>query len=367
MGLSCSSTSSLILSPDYYDTNTNKLNSLTPENNYPALSFTSYLEYTQTLPKIAELISSYIDDIIYKNHFTLVKPLNQINSSLYENDEFILSKDKLFEASMEIYQKINIVYNDTESRNKIRNELNKITFNLISKYIFIVYKSNNINDSNQDSENDIDDISIISDYIIKRINFFIEEFPFTLYKLISIIRSKKIYVFAYDKSYHINFYISTHKSSTITHFDYITYIFFINECILPLLISKLHFNQSINLIINFNHDEIDTELICFLLSYLDRMYPMIINLIHIVNYDIESLKRNKVFIEDIEYYDSLKVLMFHNDNYKKNLIKNINPNCLPLEYGGYHSMYNYYKDIDQAKSISDYLLLTIKNILVNSI
>lgn len=366
MGLSCSSTSSFILSPDCYETTTSKFNSLNRENNYPLLSFTTYLEYIQSLPKISELISSYIDDIVCKNNFVLVKPSSQINTSLYENDEFILSKDKLFEVSMEIYQKINLVYNDTESINKIRNELNKITFSLIAKYIFIA-NNNNINDSNQDSENGIDETSIIAEYIIKRINFFIEEYPFTLYKLISIIRSKQIYVFAYDKSYHINFYISTNKSNTVAHFDYITYIFFIIECILPLLISKLHFNQSINLIINFNNDEIDTELICFLLSYLDRMYPMITNIIHIVNYNIESLKRNKVFIEDIEYYDSLKVLMFHNDNYKKNLIKSINPNCLPLEYGGYHSMYNYYQDINQAKSINDYLLLTIKNILVNVI
>jgi hypothetical protein len=48
------------------------------------------------------------------------------------------------------------------------------------------------------------------------------------------------------------------------------------------------------------------------------------------------------------------------------IIKDYNPNCLPSEYGGYHSIENFYKATEE-NSIDDLIHRIISMILVKNI
>ena len=325
--------------------------------------FKSYIEYLNSIPTINNIVREAIDNI-NKDKVLVFKKV--YHYPLYYQTKFYaylgndISRDMLFAIAMEFYKKIRILFPEEDFRLDIKNEFSKISFPLLCKYCCNEYNSN-------------DELSEITDKIIKRINFFIDEFPFKLNFLFSIIKSKQIYVFAFDKYLHLNFYIEPsssihkYKKYKISYIDYVTYIFFIIEHILPFLVQKFNFNQAINITIDFNKKVLDTELITFILSYFDRMYPHTLHIINLVNFQIDSLQNNITFISEIENIDFFRVLVFHNENYKKNLISTVNPNCLPINYGGYHSLNSYFKNIINCNSIEQFIQLTIENILINPV
>jgi hypothetical protein len=48
------------------------------------------------------------------------------------------------------------------------------------------------------------------------------------------------------------------------------------------------------------------------------------------------------------------------------IIEDYNPNCLPIEYGGYHSLDNFYRNSDET-TIDDHIHKIISMILVKNI
>ena len=213
---------------------------------------------------------------------------------------------------MLVYQKIGTVFGN--SLHFPKQELSKINYNLIARYL--AYEV----DEDEDTTN-------IIQKIIKRLNFFSEEFPFKLKKIDKIIQNNKIFVFGYDLYNRITFYIkpfssfSNNNTNTtnmigndkeMEHIDYITYMFFIIECVLPTLREKCNFSDQINIVIDFSDADADTELIRFIMTYFNNYYPLLLGKIHIFNFEFNNLKKNFSFRNELDVLDFFRVLFFNN-------------------------------------------------------
>ena len=150
----------------------------------------------------------------------------------------------------------------------------------------------------------------------------------------------------------------------ITNSDYITYIFFIIEYVLPLFKEKFLFSELVNVIINFGGREADTEMISYIMTYFTNLYPLGLGKVHVVNFKAEILKKNKTFQPELDHFDYFRNLVFHNESYQFQLLKETNINCLPISYGGYHSLSGYV--IENDFKLEDFIKYTLSMILVNS-
>jgi hypothetical protein len=206
--------------------------------------------------------------------------------------------EKLFEVALLVYQKISSVFGN--SLNFPKQELSKIDFNLIARYL--AYEI----DEDDDSGN-------ITKKIIKRINFFSEEFPFKINKLERIILSKKIFAFGYDIYNRITFYIRAYNNKgyediELEKIDYIIYIFFIIENLLPLMKEKYNFSDQINIVLDFKKGEADAELISFIMYHMNNYYPLLLGRMHVVDFDFENLKKNIAFRNELGDIDFFRVI-----------------------------------------------------------
>ena len=361
-------------------------------------NFKNYQQYFELISLFNEKLKETVTKIIYINKFKPPK-ISNIHSKFFYY-EFLddLNYNKLFDVAMFVYQKIGNVYGS--SQNYPKQELSKINFGLISKYRAYDYGND-------------DELSIITEKIIKRINFFSEEFPFKLKNLKKIFLSKKIYVFAYDKNLRLNFYLEPNnienenelnefetnvelkedyfyfkkiennnenlnnynnlnkkykKDIFLMNSDYITYIFFIIVHVLPYLKEKFKFSDLINLTINFSGQEANTELINYIMNSFNKYFPLGLGKVNIVNFRVDSLRKNITFRNEIDNIDYFRNLIFHNESYQFQLIKENYINCLPIEYGGYHSIENYkgltIEEIENFK-LDDFIFHTLSMILIN--
>jgi hypothetical protein len=223
----------------------------------------------------------------------------------------VIRMEKLYEIALLVFQKIGAVFGNTIHFPK--QELFKINYNLIARYL------------SYETEED-DDTSIITQKIIKRINFFSEEFPFKLNKLERIITSNKIFVFGYDIYQRLTFYlkpfndiqntsaddkIMISNNTNLEKIDYIIYIFFIIEFVLPTLKEKYNFSDQINLLIDFNDSDADTELIRFIMHYFNSYYPLMLGRVNIVNFEFNNLKKNLAFRSELDVLDFFRVRIYY--------------------------------------------------------
>ena len=79
---------------------------------------------------------------------------------------------------------------------------------------------------------------------------------------------------------------------------------------LPSLIDKYRFSDQINLIIDFNKQEVDSEFIKLIMYYFNLYYPLIIHKIHVVNFNLACLETNFSFREELESLNKFKVLYY---------------------------------------------------------
>ena len=361
-------------------------------------NFKNYQQYFELISLFNEKLKETVTKIIYINKFKPPKILNIHSNFFYYEMLDDLNYNKLFDVAMFVYQKIGNVYGS--SQNYPKQELSKINFGLISKYRAYDYGND-------------DELSIITEKIIKRINFFSEEFPFKLKNLKKIFLSKKIYVFAYDKNLRLNFYLEPNnidneneiigleknielkedyfyfkniennnenlnnfeslnkkykKDIFLMNSDYITYIFFIIVHVLPYLKERFKFSDLINLTINFGGQEANTELINYIMNSFNKYFPLGLGKVNIVNFRVDSLRKNITFRNEIDNIDYFRNLIFHNESYQFQLIKENYINCLPIEYGGYHSIENFkgltLEEIENFK-LDDFIFHTLSMILIN--
>lgn len=209
-----------------------------------------------------------------------------------------------------VYQKLGTVFGNVQ--NFPKQELSKINYNLFARYL--AYEL--------DEE---EDTQLIIQKVIKRINFFSEEFPFKLKKLDKIIKSGKIFAFGYDLFARITFYIKpfssfnilesidklsineVYASQSLENIDYIIYMFFIIECVLPTLRQKHSFSDQINIIIDFSDQDVDTELIRFIMTYFHNYNPLLLAKVHVVNFEFQNLKKNISFRNELDNLDIFRV------------------------------------------------------------
>lgn len=342
--------------------------------------FKSYRHYFDIMGIFKEKLKLSLSKIILIKHFTPPQRKNKELEIKYYNYLDDVSAEKLFDVAMCVYQKIGAIYGN--SQNYPKSELSKINYGLIAKYRAYDY----------DTE---DELTVITEKIIKRTNFFSEDFPFKLKRLERILQSRKIFAFGYDNNLRLNFYIEPYESSnyhndlqkekhfyfidqqeknskndsnkniTLVNADYIVYMFFIIEHVLPLLVEQFHYSELVNLVINFGGKEADTELISFIMTYFNSYYPLGLGKVHIVNFRIELLKRNMTFRTELDQLDYFRNLVFHNESYQFQFVKDCNPNCLPIEYGGYHTLASY--TIGKNFKLEDFIDYTLSMILINSV
>lgn len=387
MGIECSS--DIALKDNNLEPNLEKenINSTSKKDNVIRnyLDFQSYSEYFAAMQFFYERLKSILNKMSTVKKFVLPEKQRKESDFYYYEYLYNISVESLYDNALSIYQKIGNVYGG--STNYPKEELAKISYNLIAKYQAYDYETN-------------DYIPIITDKIIKRINYFSEDFPFKLKKLDKILQSKKIYVFGYDINRKINFYIEPFHNENgqidiynmrnnheltesffvfnnaqkekpreqnnyyLTYSDYVVYIFFIIEHVLPSLIEKYGFSQLVNVTINFGGGEPDTEMISYIMSCFTNFYPLGLGKINIVNYKVEMLVQNKTFKDSLDHLDNFRNLVFYEDNYQFQLVKENHPNCLPIIYGGYHSLSGYI--IDKNAKLDDFIYYTLSMILINS-
>jgi hypothetical protein len=389
MGANCSSPSETpyIMNETLSVTNTNmnyeSYSNITDPSLYHIFYFKTYRQYSEAMKFFKEKLKEILTKLSQINQFVPPKRLKKESEFLYYNYFDDVSFNSLYDIAMSIYQKIGSVYGSIPTYPK--EELSKITYSLLSKYYAYDYGND-------------EPSLLITEKIIKRTNFFTEDFPFKLKKLDTIILSKQIFVFGYDKNLRLNFYIEPYGNNNITnknligntnntelnedlfyfndknnynistepllYSNIITYIFFIIEHVLPLFKEKYNFSSIINITINFGGKAPDTEMISYIMTYFTNIYPLGLGKVHIVNFKMDVLIRNKSFKEEIEKIDFFRNLIFHDERYQLQLIKETNANCLPITYGGYHSLLSY--QIDKNCKLEDFIKYTLSMILVNS-
>lgn len=218
-----------------------------------------------------------------------------------------------------IYNKIGTIYGNSLSLPK--QELAKINYNLISRYLAY--------EDIEDEEEDLDPKNIIQK-CIKRINFLSDEFPYKLKRIEYICRSKKIIVFGHDIYNRITFYIRPYFKGKETYvknikgfyddknefynynlenIDYVIFVFFIVECFIGPLREKLNFSDQINFVLDFDNKDADSEFIRFLLHHINTYYPLTVAKMHIVNYELNNLKKNLPFRMDLVNIDKFRVFI----------------------------------------------------------
>ena len=133
--------------------------------------FKSYKEYSNSIPTINTIVNDAIDNI-NKGKRLLLKKVPHYQTKFYDYLGSDISREMLFEIAIELDKKIRILFPEEDNRIDIKNEFSKINYPLLCKYYCNEYNSN-------------DELCAITDRIIKRINFFIDEFPFKLNSLVS--------------------------------------------------------------------------------------------------------------------------------------------------------------------------------------
>ena len=321
------------------------------------LTFKTYKNYSDLMLKFNDLfISKLPKNPFNNNNIKFQKKIflfQQIKNSYFNNLDSDLNFQKLFTTAMTIYHRIGKIYGITQ--NYPDSILKKIDFPLLSKYLSYNYESE-------------DEILEIVDKIIKRTNFLVEEFPFKLYNIITIINTNSCYVYGFDNELNLNIFIEPYQkgfNNNISFIDYLYYIVFIIENILPILKKNYFFNNKINILINFNSQEPNTELITFLMTKLNNIYPLILNKIHIINYDINLLKKNKSFQESLFKIDLFQQIYFHNKNHINLLIKKIDINQIPYSFNGKGEKYEINIDEEDKNFFDNYLDYLIKCVFCN--
>lgn len=305
------------------------------------LKFKNYKEYSLFLEIFTKKVNCMIDKVADYTGFskdfaraTVKSRLKLLPSSNYRFRSSF-SIEKLFNIMQTLYYKINTIYSNSYCFS--RQELGRVSFDLISRYLS--YEDNFISDENENNT--------VADKIIKRLNFFTEEFPLKLKRLDKILRSKKIYVLGYDSNFRLTFYIypnaaeeidgftrTKNRERKLTNLDYITYIFFVIEFILPSLVEFYRFSDEINVYIDFNNKAVDPELIRIILHYFNQIYPLCLNIICIDNYANTIDKTDDLTENFIAKEDPFNCVIFSSPNFSSLIKKHFNPNCIPAKYGG---------------------------------
>ena len=316
-------------------------------------NFKNYQQYFELISLFNEKLKETVTKIIYINKFKPPK-ISNIHSKFFYY-EFLddLNYNKLFDVAMFVYQKIGNVYGS--SQNYPKQELSKINFGLIRKiYVFAYDKNLRLNfylePNNYDNENEINGLE--SNVELKEDYFYFNKIENNNENLSNYENLNKKYK----------------KDIFLMNSDYITYIFFIIVHVLPYLKEKFKFSDLINLTINFAGQEANTELINYIMNSFNKYFPLGLGKVNIVNFRVDSLRKNITFRNEIDNIDYFRNLIFHNESYQFQLIKENYINCLPIEYGGYHSIENYkgltIEEIENFK-LDDFIFHTLSMILIN--
>lgn len=307
------------------------------------LNFKNYKEYENKLKvfkaKVGDLIKkiSSLNDFIKLNNKGQM--ITRIKDSYFKNKS-LWSIEKLYDMMVKVMHKINSVYNNSFCFPKF--ELEKVTYDLITRYLAY--------EACSEAEPDEEEGNFVVTRVIKRLNYFTDEFPFKLKNLEKIVKSEKVIAFGYDNCYRVTFYIRPYFNVPSVYsggvddslskwqfqkLDYILFIFFVIEFIIPSLKSNYGFSQEFNIFVDFNNKVIDLELINILLHYCGLMYPLLLNKLYITNYVKQESSINNVYVSQVGKEDKFGSVVFCEESFKMTILQKFPSNCVPIEYGGY--------------------------------
>ena len=312
------------LSGNLGNENNNSKNKKEKTSSKNTINFKNYSDYSVVMKKFEDLFGKKLPKdkkIIFNNQKNL---LLIINNSYFKNlNHNNISMPKLFNNAVNLYNRIKSIYGYSDNYPKA--ELSEISYPLIAQYL------------SQSSKNEDELINTeVSNKIIKRINYLSEEFPFKLFDIIDLIIKKCCFLYGYDLEMNLNIYINQEilNKNKINFNRILVFIIFVERHILSVLINnRFYFDNKINVILNCDKKEPNTDLLTCLIIYLNNYYPFILKALHIINYDLEKVKKNFSFKENIKNYKLSKLLLFHK-NEEKVLTKYIKEKMIPKNYGG---------------------------------
>ena len=340
-----------------------------------------------------------------------------LNSKLKQKK--VLNIDNLYYLMLRVFHKIVSVY--TNSFCFPKQELDKITYDLLSRYnsyAVLKKKANKEFDNESIDNNDDYESNYVVSKVISRLNYFVDDFPFKIKRIKKIITTKRIFAFGYDNLYRICFYIKPKYNTEVSIFDnielsnnfirkknmnisnksiasvssdkvvnlsknsdnkfkrksknktksklnkldYIIYIFFVIEFVLPSLIDIYNFSDEINIYIDHENSDVDIELISIILHFMSLHYPLRLNTIYAANFITEEKSLRKNMVNQIKEVDIFKCVKLCDQDISLKLFKNFNPNCIPSEYGGYYNINN--NSFDKIEFIEDLIEVLLQNILI---
>lgn len=145
--------------------------------------------------------------------------------------------------------------------------------------------------------------------------------------------------------------------------DYIVYILFLIEHIIPFLKEKYCFSDEISIIYDSNNKPVNIELIRMILYYINLFHPLVLLKIMIVNAKLveeSNLKDNQNFIKKIKNQlreeNKFNIVSLVDHGFKLDILKRYNPNCIPIEYGGYFNLNNFWMEIPNSEKLNPNLI-----------
>lgn len=97
------------------------------------------------------------------------------------------------------------------------------------------------------------------------------------------------------------------NGETLENIDYIIYVFFVMECVLPTLKEKHGFSDQVNIMIDFSDQDADTELIRFIMTFFNNYHPLLLGKLHVLNFEFNNLKKNFSFRTELDKLDFFRV------------------------------------------------------------
>lgn len=310
-----------------------------------AFIFRSYREYETKKKEVHTRSKHFLHYYIGSKKIRYLKPDKTNETESLKPKMFPIKT--LYNAMIKVFEKLNS-YN-ANAYCLPKDELSKIDYNLISNYLSCF-----VRDNNQKTQKE--DIMVsVPKKVTKRINFFTDDFPYKLANLDNLLSNQSIILIGYDRNLRLTFLIK--PTNTETKFksnpNYAVFLIFMIEFLQPALVETLKFSSQINILIDFEQNDVDSELLKMIMTYLNDYYPLKLSKMFIINYKPIDPRRST--FKSIKDEDSSLSLCYVNQSLLLITLKqHFHVAFIPQEYGGDLQIQSPKKKIETINEMLEY-------------
>lgn len=358
MGNECCAESSI--SNNYYRESELGIESLPDEETEQlreAFIFKSYRDYEIKKKEILTRSKHFLHNFIEFKKIRYIKPSKANEVDTIKRKLYPLTT--LYNAMIKVFEKLNS-YN-ANAYCLPKDELSKIDYNLISNYLSCFER-----DINQKTRKE-DMMVSVPKKVTKRINFFTDDFPYKLTNLDNLISNQSIKVIGFDKYLRLTFLIKPTNLQTRfkSNPNYAVYLIFIVEFLQPALIDTLKFSDQISILIDFEQNEVDSELIKMIMAYLNDYYPLKLSKIFIINH--KPIDPRRSIYKSIKDEDTSMSVCYVKESLLLITLKQHLPLAfIPQEYGGKLALPTSNKQIETINEMLEYFYSSLIPVTSNN-